>query len=476
MLLMGGDELQELFDSLPDTGERSDFDAAVTALNRYFDPQLNSDYERFKLRQAQQTEVESMDMFYARLRKLASSCTGLNQQEEIRAQIIQGCWSNALRKLILRQQGMSLDDILILARSHELSAVRADAMAAVRGQSLAAASSTRAVQVKEEQVEAIQTRPATPRKMNPSKPGERVCGSCGYEHRQNAGCPAKGQSCNRCGKANHFAKVCRSRRNKPGEPKGRDTNVPAVSKSVEDARDQAMASGPVCEEDDEEDIFVISFTGGKPGKRRPPPMSEVHINGTLVSVLIDTGASVNVMDETLFKKRVPAPPLTMTATKIYNYGGKDPLPLKGTVEVAVSSGNRSTEAKFYVVAGDRGTLLGCHTAEDLELVFFARQIYDNQVERLLQEFPQLFEGLGRLKGRCIKLHIDPNVVPVALRHRRVPFHLRPIVEKELLSLEEQGVIEKVDGPTPWVSPLVIAPKPKQPGAIRLCILMPVTIS
>ena len=45
------------------------------------------------------------------------------------------------------------------------------------------------------------------------------------------------------------------------------------------------------------------------------------------------------------------------------------------------------------------------------------------------------------------------------------------MEEELDQLERLGVIEKVTGPTPWVSPLVIAPKPKQPGAIRLCVDM-----
>ncbi|KAJ1109821.1 hypothetical protein NDU88_007179 [Pleurodeles waltl] len=163
--------------------------------------------------------------------------------------------------------------------------------------------------------------------------------------------------------------------------------------------------------------------------------------------------------------------LTPTTTKIYNYGGREPLPLKGTVEVAVSSGQVSTQAKFYVVTGDRGTLLGCHTAEELELVFFVRPVYDSHAEHLINKFPQLFEGLGRLKDKRIKLQIDPRITPVALRHRRVPFHLRPAVEKELQLLEDQGVIEKVEGPTPWVSPLVIAPKPKQPGAIRLCVDM-----
>ena len=38
--------------------------------------------------------------------------------------------------------------------------------------------------------------------------------------------------------------------------------------------------------------------------------------------------------------------------------------------------------------------------------------------------------------------------------------------KELINLEEQGIIEKVEGPTPWVSPLVIIPK--RNGDVRLC--------
>ena len=58
--------------------------------------------------------------------------------------------------------------------------------------------------------------------------------------------------------------------------------------------------------------------------------------------------------------------------------------------------------------------------------------------------------------------------PTAPRHRWVPFHLWPKVEEELRNLEKQGVIEKVTGQTAWMSPLVIVPKPKQPGTIRLC--------
>ena len=39
-------------------GDANDYDAAVTALNKYFDPHLNPDYEGFKLRQAMQANGE----------------------------------------------------------------------------------------------------------------------------------------------------------------------------------------------------------------------------------------------------------------------------------------------------------------------------------------------------------------------------------------------------------------------------------
>ena len=56
-------------------------------------------------------------------------------------------------------------------------------------------------------------------------------------------------------------------------------------------------------------------------------------------------------------------------------------------------------------------------------------------------------------------------------HRRVPFHIRKQLEEQLLHDEEIGVIERITGPTPWVSPIVVAPKPKSPGKIRGCVDM-----
>ena len=47
--------------------------------------------------------------------------------------------------------------------------------------------------------------------------------------------------------------------------------------------------------------------------------------------------------------------------------------------------------------------------------------------------------------------------------------MRKQVEEQIKQLEEMDVVEKVEGPTPWVSPLVVVPKPS--GNVRLCVDM-----
>ena len=37
--------------------------------------------------------------------------------------------------------------------------------------------------------------------------------------------------------------------------------------------------------------------------------------------------------------------------------------------------------------------------------------------------------------------------------------------------EELGAIERIEGPMPWVSHIVVGPKPKSPGKVRVCVDM-----
>ncbi|XP_037577013.1 uncharacterized protein K02A2.6-like [Dermacentor silvarum] len=86
-------------------------------------------------------------------------------------------------------------------------------------------------------------------------------------------------------------------------------------------------------------------------------------------------------------------------------------------------------------------------------------------------YPDLFKGVGCLKDFQVHLHVDPLVQPVAQPHRRIPFSMREPLEEELERLQSLGIIEKTEGPTPWVSPIVSVPKPHDLEHIRMCVDM-----
>ena len=86
----------------------------------------------------------------------------------------------------------------------------------------------------------------------------------------------------------------------------------------------------------------------------------------------------------------------------------------------------------------------------------------------MKKFSHLFEGFGTIHVE-IKLHIDSNVLPVAQPANWIPFHMRQKVSEALDRFEEQGIIEKVDGPTNSVSPPVVIQK--KDGDMRLYVDM-----
>ncbi|KAJ1154298.1 hypothetical protein NDU88_007051 [Pleurodeles waltl] len=122
------------------------------------------------------------------------------------------------------------------------------------------------------------------------------------------------------------------------------------------------------------------------------------INGVGITALIDTGASVNVIDDKQFSRLQPRPEQLPMRVKNCTYGGTEPLPLKGVIKEEVRRGDMKTTTRFHVTKGNTRTLLGCLVAEDLGLIFFAKQVHQSHAEEVLDEFPEFFQGLECLKG------------------------------------------------------------------------------
>ena len=94
----------------------------------------------------------------------------------------------------------------------------------------------------------------------------------------------------------------------------------------------------------------------------------------------------------------------------------------------------------------------------------------NDIDGIVDRFPKVFSGVGKLSGYQLKLHIDPEVKPVAQKPRRIPYPLKEKVTKKINELLDLDIIEKVSGPTTWVSPAVFAPKPNKDD-VRICVDM-----
>ena len=68
----------------------------------------------------------------------------------------------------------------------------------------------------------------------------------------------------------------------------------------------------------------------------------------------------------------------------------------------------------------------------------------------------------------LKIMLKPEAQPVRAACRQIPEPLWPKLKNELDTLEEQGIIEKVDRPTDWIHPIVVVQK-KDSSEIRLCV-------
>ena len=157
--------------------------------------------------------------------------------------------------------------------------------------------------------------------------------------------------------------------------------------------------------------------------------------------------------------------------KLYPYASSQPLPVKGSFKCTVSVCDRSTKAEVLVIKGRGMSLLGKITATELGVLKVGINIamVTSKANSLKQQYPEAFEGVGKLKNKQISLDIDPTVKPIAQPYRRIPFNLRGKIRDKTTELLDMGIIEPVEGPAPWVNPVVIVPKNN--AEIRLCVDM-----
>ena len=202
------------------------------------------------------------------------------------------------------------------------------------------------------------------------------------------------------------------------------------------------------------------------------PYVDITIGDKTLHLLVDSGARISMITYDLFKNTWPNRTLFPPDKTPVSYEGKK-IDTVGYFEDTLGFKGREVEGKIYVARKGLNILGWLHQGQfkmilrpgTQEQVMVIKEQFD--VEELSKNYPMVFsDNLGIIKGFKHKIKVKENAIPVKHKVRNVPYSLRADLEKELMSLQEKGIIEPIDSSL-WLSPLVVARKPS--GELRVCV-------
>lgn len=456
LLYCGGMDLQDIYETLSDPlavapdGD-DEYKKAVRTLKHYFVPKSNVPFERHRFRQmyqGEEKEDETLDQFVSRLQTQASICEyGDKMDEQVRDQLVEKCQSKSLRKKLL---GKGNDLTLSLAQDLGRAVEAVDRQSSImEGHSC-----------RKSDVNRVTFTGRSRGKRPQHNHSNAKCGRCGLSGHlsRDDKCPAKDKECHKCHKVGHFASKCKTSDQK------RSFNKQSKVHQLEESSDSE---------------YAFHVTGSI--NRLSGDKLTFTVGGVELDMLVDSGSDSNVIGITTWQK-LKDNNIKCVSSKssrnLFPYMSDKPLPVKGTFKADIKAGDQVVkDAQFTVIDGEGQPLLGCETAKQLQVIQIGLNLDTTRSDvkavgvsnNWQQQFPEVFTGLGKIKNRQIKLKIDPEVKPIVQPVRRPPFGLRKKVEKKIEQLLDADIIEKVEEPSEWVSPVVIVPKPND--EVRVCVDM-----
>ena len=473
-------QLQLDFEAETTTAERAGitFDDMVTKLKARYKPTQNTTMLNFLFHRLRQEPAETYDAFVKRVTREAASCNFQCEANNcgvrnvlIRDQIIIGMLDEGIRKKALEEE-WGLEDLVAKGRKME---------AAVLGSE----------RIKSEvKLEGGVAR-VTPGRY--SRKSAKKCKNCTNRKCKGGNqCFGHDKECFLCGALGHVKGAANC--------SGKAKKKPPKTRRVKDRdRGSSGSSSSSSSDDDNGEVkrvasrihpaeFVAhvrrSRRSGSSPKRLSPKRSRyqvpVLIKERVVSMFADTGADISVISRRLAKELQL--PLIKTKMRLKPYGGKRRIKCVGYYVGPVMYEGAVANVGVYVVKDDVEPLLSGGASEALGILTFhgdqhvRRSVADEKLtdedpvkQVYLSKFPEVFTGVGTFPDYVTKYYVDEDVPPVASPPRSHPYHLQASLDREIEKLEEAGVVEDHDGPSPWVSNLVLAPK--DDGGVRVTLDM-----
>ena len=275
------------------------------------------------------------------------------------------------------------------------------------------------------------------------------CTGCRNEaHPKGVPCPAWGKNCLRCGKSNHFARACPSRK-----PNRFGRQVRAL-----ESEPDPSTSHPEEESEAPKEVCLYRVTGEKLSN----PSVTLEVNRIPVTLHLDRQADVTVITKKHFESFKETSRLQPTKAVIRSYSGDglgQALPSLGCFTASLSRNQKSIVEVVYVVEGQGNTSLLSQAAESMGLIEYhieqttkapcpVMEVERQEIKKLIAEYEDVFTGIGKLKGVTVKLHVVPEAPGAIQEQRRVS-----IDRWHTLDIKE----DVGDEPTDWCSNVVLTP-------------------
>lgn len=423
--VIGKDALSLLKDLLsPKNIDAVAYDVIKSTLLTHLVRQRLEIAERFAFYAVVQEDGESVSLFFSRLKKAAEHCNfGSYLDDMLRDRLVLGCRSEDARRKLLQTDKLTLSDALDILRSFEAVGLAKGEMALPMHN----VNSRKPYHAKHSTVPQAARSPSTSSRLSTAskrtKEGTgKSCYRCGSKDFSAAHiCPALNQTCKKCGKKNHFAKVC-------------------MSKALHHLHVEST-------ELTHEVLHVQSLPANTCSSR-----VTINILAQDVVMELDTGAAATVISESVWRD-LGSPTLTTSDQIFTAYDGHRILPL-GKLHTSLCRGDKSVEADVTVLKADRPFgLLG----RDL-IPLLAPEASVTMIHTIDTHLPAI-------KMQPVKIEKLPNARNKFCKARPVPLALEGLVKTELASLEKRGIIKPASA-SECASPIVWVKK--KSGGLRMC--------
>lgn len=458
LIYLMGNEAEEILLQQNLSGNETYTDI-LDKFEKYFIPQRNIIFERFQFNSRVQKPGEPVENFITSLHALAEHCGyGTLKEELIRDRIVIGVADSKVSERLQLRDKLTLAEAITAVRQAELQNTQNKILRQEQSVCTVKTKYNKKFQYKSKE------------KLTTTTGNLKKCPYCGIHMCEDrTKCPAKTSNCRACGKRGHWSMVCRSNKK----------SVQVVGNSNSDSSSE--------EQPDQNVSQVIKKTGNESfiGQvyldRQDRWYVDILLNHKYkVPFFVDTGADVNcfpygMLPGEFLHKINPCDPV----------GAADDhkLDTVGRIKLDMTYEGSTNKEYIYVIRKLRQPILCRNTIIRFNVLNFPttkicfingynfdckenhKKLSRYSLDLISQQFQGIFSDIGEFKTEMsiqIKSDAKPFVQSVP---RTVPLALLPKLKVELDRLLKLDIIEKIEIPTAWVSPIVCVDKG---DTVRLC--------